>query len=129
MLRSTLTALLVLAVVPFQAAAAREIVTAAEIETLLSGNTILGTWNGEEYKQYFIADGVTIYAPKRSQSTRGKWRVNAKQNTYESWWEQSGWSAYKIVRQGDALFWTNTEGKDAQPFTVLPGEQLAWPQE
>ncbi|HSF95514.1 MAG TPA: hypothetical protein VLA52_10865 [Thermohalobaculum sp.] len=99
--------------------------TAAEIEALLSGNTIRGTWNGDLYKQFFSASGRTIYAPRHSRSTAGKWRVNPETDSYESWWEMSGWAAYGIIRDGDALFWT-TESGPPQPFEVLPGEQLAW---
>ncbi len=102
-------------------------VNAAEISSLLTGNTIRGTWSGDEYKQYFNADGSTIYAPRRSQSTAGKWRVNEKTNQYESWWERSGWSAYGIARNGGELFWI-APGLDPQPFKVLPGQQLVWTQ-
>jgi len=101
---------------------------AAEIRSLLTGNTIHGTWSGDEYKQFFNADGSTIYAPRASQSTAGKWRVNEKTNEYESWWERSGWSGYGIVRDGDQLFWAST-GLKAQPFRVLPGQQLVWIQD
>lgn len=107
---------------------AADIVTGSEITALLTGNTILGTWNGDEYKQYFRKDGSTIYAPKRSQSTLGKWRVNSENNTYESWWEQSGWSAYRIIRQDRNFFWTTLDGKNPEPFEILPGEQLVWKQ-
>ena len=100
-------------------------VSAAEIKALLTGNTIRGTWSGDEYKQYFNADGSTIYAPRRSQSTAGKWRVNDKTNQYESWWERSGWSGYSVTREGDGFFWIS-EGLEPQPFRVLPGQQLVW---
>ncbi len=102
------------------------VVPADEISKLLTGNTIRGTWYGEEYKQYFMADGVTIYAPRKSQSTRGKWRVNTATNTYESWWERSGWSGYQVVRENGALFWLQKDTEN-QPFEILLGEQLVWP--
>ena len=72
--------------------------------------------------------GSTIYAPKRSQSTLGKWRVNPQTNAYESWWERSGWSSYWISRRDGKLFWTDGGGNSPQPFEILPGEQLVWTQ-
>ena len=123
-----LLALLAFLVVPTFAHAEPVAIKATEIRNLISGNTIRGTWSGEEYKQYFAEDGSTIYAPRRSQSTAGKWRVNEKTDQYESWWERSGWSAYGIARDGDALFWIS-KGLEPQPFEVLPGEQLVWKKE
>lgn len=98
-----------------------------EIKSLLTGNTIQGTWFGEEYRQYFKPGGYTIYSPKNSQELEGKWRVNEKTDEYESWWEQSGWSKYRIIRQNGELYWlgSNTE---PQPFLILPGNQLKWPE-
>ena len=114
----------------FVAAAQAEPVSvpAAEIRALLNGNTVHGTWSGEEYKQYFDPSGSTIYAPRKSQSTAGKWRVNDKTDQYESWWERSGWSAYGIAREDGQLFWIS-RGLSPQPFKVLPGQQLVWVQE
>jgi len=34
----------------------------AEITALLQGNTAVGLWDGVPYRQYFGADGVTIFA-------------------------------------------------------------------
>lgn len=99
--------------------------TAEEIRSLLSGNTIRGTWRGDEYKQYFMADGATIYAPRRSRSTVGKWRVDPAKNTYDSWWERGGWASYQIIRKSGELFWIS-QTVPPQPFVVLEGEQLTW---
>ncbi len=101
-------------------------VKGGEIREMLSGNTIHGSWNGEEYRQYFTTYGATTYAVRNSPPTRGKWRVNVKKDMYESWWEQSDWSAYRIVRDNGKLFWTTIDGKDPQPFVVLEGEQMHW---
>ncbi len=68
-------------------------VTADEIRKMLTGNTIQGTRYGDEYRQYFYEDGKTIYAPRNSKSAVGKWRVNEAENTYESWWERTGWES------------------------------------
>ena len=95
--------------------------TAEEIETLLSGKRIRGDWNGTAYGQVFWTTGTTLYTPEGGATDAGKWRVNAAEDTYESWWENSGWSSYAIARDGDALFWIDAAG-ERHPFEVLPGE-------
>ena len=126
--RVVLNAALAFAVVPSLPALADEVLTAEEIKTMLTGNTILGTWNGDPYRQLFKANGITFYAPKTSRSSRGEWRVNAETNEYESWWEQSGWAGYQIIRRDGNLYWTSKNTSEPQPFEVLAGDQLVWPQ-
>ena len=58
--------------------------TAEQINTLLSGNTITGTWSGTGYKQYFGDDGMTVYIPDGGAADRGRWRTNTEADTYES---------------------------------------------
>ena len=101
------------------------IVTAPEIKSLLSGNSIEGTWSGDEYKQYFNENGSTTYAQRGSRETFGKWRVNEQSNEYESWWERAGWSGYGVVREGEQLFWISS-GLEPQPFKVVEGHHLEW---
>ncbi|MEM0947327.1 MAG: hypothetical protein AAGK37_07970 [Pseudomonadota bacterium] len=95
--------------------------TAAEIEELLSGQRIKGDWNGTQYDQVFWENGGTLYTPQGAPSDHGKWRVNAAENTYESWWENSGWSSYAIEQEDGALYWVDSRDK-RYPFEVLPGE-------
>ncbi len=97
--------------------------TAAEIEKTIAGNTISGDWN-DKYKQYFRADGFTMYIPEGGSGDEGKWRVNAAENTYESWWESTGWTPYKISRDGETYFWIDKSGK--YPFEVMEGKQITW---
>jgi len=121
-----LIALMVVLLAGVSTAAAEQVyVKAAEIQTLLAGNTIQGTWFGDEYRQYFYKDGKTIYAPRNSKSAVGKWRVNEAENTYESWWERSGWESYRVVEENGTLFWLG-EGNKPEAFVILPGEQLVW---
>ena len=56
--RAFLACLLVLAL-PAQAQSVK--LKAHEIDTLLSGNTAVGKWDGTAYRQFFDADGTTIY--------------------------------------------------------------------
>ena len=91
--------------------------SADEIDTLLRGKRIEGDWNGTKYVQVFRDTGGTIYTAEGAPPDPGKWRVNAETDTYESWWERSGWSSYAIERDGAALYWVDSRGR-RYPFKV-----------
>ncbi len=97
--------------------------TAQEIETLLTGNTAVGKWDGTDYRQFFAEDGNTIYAQKGSRSSSGRWRVNRSKNVYESWWQRSDWSGYPVATDGNLYYWIS-QSLPPQSFEILPGEQL-----
>jgi hypothetical protein len=97
--------------------------TAGEIEALLGGNTALGDWQGDIYRQYFATDGATIYAVEGRRSSRGRWRVVDETDAYESWWPGSGWDAYAVLRNGDAMIWMDAQGVQFG-FEVVEGQQL-----
>ena len=92
--------------------------TAAEIDALLSGQKITGTWNGTPYTQSFSENGQTIYV-SNSRPEVGRWRVNPQTDSYESHWERSGWSSYGIECEGGALYWVDSRGR-RNPFEVAP---------
>jgi len=100
--------------------------TKAEISAILSENTVIGEWNSTPYRQFFMADGVTYYAPKGKRTTRGRWRVSANGNTYESGWSgpETNWEAFAIMRTAEGLAWVDDAG-GIFPFKVLTGQQLA----
>lgn len=121
--RRFLAAALVVLALPAPAALAQDtLLTANEIETLLAGNTASGSWDGAAYKSFFGEDGVTIYAPRGGAPMRGKWRVNRSENTYESWWDHTGWSTYQVLRTDTGYAWVY--GSKVQPFSVQAGEHL-----
>ena len=99
-------------------------VSAAQIDALLRGNTIRGTWNGDPYTQFFDANGVTIYFPDGGRPDQGKWRVNAETNQYESWWERTNWTGYTIMMTNDGFAWVSRG--ELQPFEVFEGKQVTW---
>lgn len=99
--------------------------TATEIADLLRGHTAIGMWQGTPYRQYFNADGSTIYAAKDQRSTLGKWRVDSTRDLYESWWDGSDWEVWGIIRRDGQLYWTGP-GIEAEPFEILDGQQLVW---
>ncbi|MFB9149008.1 hypothetical protein [Roseovarius ramblicola] len=101
----------------------QETLTAPEIEALLSGNTIVGTWSGTPYRQYYGPDGTTLYVPQDGRADEGQWRVNAETDEYESWWRSTGWTPYALARTADGNHaWIN--GDRLEPFRVVPGRQI-----
>ena len=104
------------------------LLTAAEIEVLLAGNTIIGNWVGEDYRQFFDQNGTTTYRPTETgRDSVGEWRVNVDSGLYESLWnDRPPWEDYEVHQDGDTFFWTG-QGVQLSPFTVVDGNQLAAP--
>lgn len=111
-----------------EASADAVVVKADEIKELLTGNTAIGNWNGTEYRQYFHANGTTIYSTRNSRSSLGKWRVDATNGTYQSLWNEGKWDSYTILRDGEDLLWLDA-GQVTYSFRVLSGQQLVWSQQ
>ena len=59
--------------------------TQDEFCELLSGNSIVGQWAGEDYRQYFAETGSTTYAQRGSRKTYGTWRIS-DDGKYRSIW-------------------------------------------
>ena len=99
---------------------------AHEIEVLLTGNTAIGTWEGQAYRQYFETGGATIFAQDGARSSRGKWRIDLERDEYQSIWpsdaEWEGW--YVMEFQGD-YFWVS-KTTPPTPFKILDGQRLAF---
>jgi len=120
-LLATIAAVTVATALPALAAPTR--LSAPEIEALLAGNTISGTWSGTAYRQYFATDGTTLYVPDGGKADEGQWRVNPDTNDYESWWRSTGWTPYALVRTEEGGYaWVN--GDRLEPFTVQEGRHL-----
>ena len=95
--------------------------TAAQIDTLLRGNTITGTWGASTYTQYFDNSGFTVYIENGRPPSRGKWRVKEDTDQYDSWWENTGWTAYTVMMTNKGYAWVN--GDTLEYFQVLEGKQ------
>ncbi len=102
------------------------LVSGDELASALSGNTIIGNWVGEDYRQFYDPNGETIYlADGAANGSLGEWRVNVTTGQYESLWPPlPSWDAYEVFRDGDAWFWTG-QGVELSPFTIVEGDQLA----
>lgn len=116
--------------VPFEGSGASDgdlvLVSAEEVVDALTGNTIIGNWLGEDYRQFFAESGTTIYRPVESgQEQVGQWRINAEADLYESLWGgRPPWDQYEVHRDGDTWFWTGG-GVQLSPFSIVEGDQLA----
>lgn len=97
---------------------------AYEIEALLSGNTAVGLWEGTAYRQFFGADGETIFAQDQARSTLGKWRVDADRDEYQSLWpNDTEWEGWFVMEWDGTFFWVS-KATPPTPFTVEEGQRL-----
>ena len=92
-----------------------------EIRTLLTGNTVHGTWAGREYFSYFEAGGWTTYVAVGGSRTDGRWSVH--DGKYCSVWAGANESCYELQMDGSTLEWVTSAGQH-YPSQVLPGNQL-----
>ena len=98
--------------------------TAEQITNLLSGNTAVGKWDGVGYRQYFGGDGVTTYAQDGARSARGKWRVDASRDEYQSIWpKDDAWEGWYVMEYVGVYFWVS-KATPPTPFRIEQGEQL-----
>lgn len=95
-----------------------------DIRALLTGNTAIGRWDGAKYRQYFGADGVTIYAQEGARSTRGQWRVDDALEEYQSIWPRDAdWEGWFVMEFGDTFYWVS-KSTPPTPFQILNGQHL-----
>lgn len=112
------------AVAALPAAAQSVKLTAAEITDLLAGNTAVGTWQGAKYRQYFDADGSTIYAQDGSRSALGQWRVDGERDEYQSIWARdTQWEGWYVMEYAGAYYWVS-KSTPPTPFKVVEGQAL-----
>ena len=103
--------------------------TAAEITQLLQGNTAIGIWAGANYRQFFDADGTTIYAQEGSRSARGEWRIDTDRDEYQSIWARDAdWEGWFVMEYLGTYFWVS-KSTPPTPFRVVVGQQLVAPNE
>ena len=102
-----------------------QLVSGVELEAALVGNTVIGNWVGEDYRQFFDESGNTTYRPVLSgRESVGEWRISADTGLYESLWnDRPPWDEYQVHRDGDTWFWTGG-GVELSPFTIVEGNQL-----
>ena len=98
--------------------------TAAQISDLLTGDTAVGKWDGARYRQFFGANGVTIYAQEGARSARGEWRIDQTRDEYQSIWPRDdAWEGWYVMEYAGAYYWVS-KATPPTPFRVEQGEQL-----
>lgn len=98
--------------------------TGNEIAALLTGNTAIGRWEGTPYRQFFGAEGVTIFAQEGARSTRGEWRIDDEAQEYQSIWPgDAEWEGWFVMEYGGTFYWVSKKTPPT-PFQVLDGQQL-----
>ncbi|MFT5625091.1 MAG: hypothetical protein ACI8Z0_001591 [Lentimonas sp.] len=97
---------------------------AHEISALLMNNTAVGVWEGAAYRQFFGADGSTIYAQAEAKSASGKWRINETRDEYQSIWPRDrDWQGWYVMEYAGDFFWVS-KSTPPTPFRVVEGNQL-----
>jgi hypothetical protein len=103
--------------------------TAAQIDELLTGNTAVGKWQGQKYRQYFSDDGNTIYAQLGARSAVGKWRLDSSIDEYQSIWPSDNeWEGWYVMEYAGAYYWVS-KTTPPTPFRIEQGQDLNWPVE
>ncbi len=99
--------------------------TAAEIKSTISGNSIKGEWQGASYKQYFDPDGTTVYSWLGSKpAVRGKWRIDEVKDLYCSKFPSWGNACYEIYLDGDTLIYIAPGNRLRLSAELLSGKHL-----
>ena len=75
--------------------------------------------------QYFSPSGTTTYQPEGGPPDPGRWRADADEDLYCSWWESTGWTCYEAYSEGpDSIIWVAPDSGDRWPARMLDGDQL-----
>ena len=122
MISTRAIASLILCVLAMAAFAAPKPLSTDDIRSLLTGNTVHGTWAGKEYFSYFEANGWTTYVEPGKASSQGRWQAHADKYC-SKWGEMGSETCYALEMDGDTLLWVTSEGT-RYPSKVLPGDQL-----
>jgi len=93
--------------------------TAAEISTLLTGNTAVGVWEGAKYRQFFNEDGSTIYAKEGGRFLLGEWQIDVSRDEYQSIWAGDvEWEGWYVMEYLGTYFWVSKRTPPT-PFKML----------
>jgi hypothetical protein len=108
------------------ALAAERPLSGTDIRTLLAGNTAVGSSNKGDWRQFFNANGDTLYVRGKEPPSSGAWRVKGDQFCSQ-WPPATDWTCYTMT--GDpalpepAVTW---QGQSGTPFpaTIQKGNRL-----
>lgn len=99
--------------------------SAQEFKQLLTGNSLVGKWEGRHYHQYFNADGTTIYKARNEEPSTGKWRIKSGGQFCSTWpgVPTDVETCYKATTEKRKIYWPNKQG-ELFASTVVPGNIL-----
>jgi hypothetical protein len=101
--------------------------TSSQIAELLTGNTAVGKWQGQRYRQFFDDEGQIIYAQQGARSSVGKWRIDTTIDEYQSVWpNEQEWEGWYVMEYAGDYYWVS-KSTPPTPFRVEQGQQLTWP--
>lgn len=96
--------------------------TQQQLDEMLRGNTMEGTWAGRAYLQYFDPSGSTLYREQGGEESTGRWRI-AENGDYCSVWPPSDrWVCYEVRVIGSSLYWKSDD--QYYPSEIKPGRQF-----
>ena len=97
---------------------------AAEIIAVLTGNTLVGNWDGIAYRQYFGPDGQIIYATLGGRPVNGAWHVNDTDQLCERVPPNTSERCYVMLRAGITIFWVTPNSGLRHRAIVVTGKAL-----
>ena len=80
--------------------------TQQQLQTLLSGNTLKGLWDGRPFTQYFAAGGSTQYREGDGPTTHGTWRVTEQGQYCSIWPPFPRETCYDVLVSGSRILWS-----------------------
>jgi len=98
---------------------------AAEVRSLLIGNTIEGTQGegGARYRQYNAPDGTMLFAVEGAALRPGRWRLGAD-GAFCTDWDDGQQSCFRIGRRDGVHYWIDAARGLGYPFEILQGRRV-----
>lgn len=107
------------------AGAAEKRLSSDEILATIRGNTILGTYDGDPYAQYFDPSGTTIFQLNDGRAFEGDWFVDEASQRYCSYHWARGKKCYEVFgREPNELLWLEEGTTERELTTLVSGKQL-----
>jgi hypothetical protein len=107
------------------AGASEKRLTSDEIVATIQGNTVLGTYDGDPYAQYFDPNGTTIFQLKDGRAFEGDWFVDQASQRYCSYHWARGQKCYEVFGDGDnELLWLEEGTTQHERTTLVNGRKL-----
>ena len=94
--------------------------TQAQLQQLLTGNTLQGEWNGRPFTQHFAPSGSTRYREGDGPKSRGTWSVNAKGQYCSVWLPSPAEACYDVLVKDNNVLWKS--GGKIHPTIVTKGD-------